>query len=150
WRAASAASGDIVAVVDTEAWPLAGWLPPLVHLLDGPQEAGIATSLLLTPDGTVAAECALDESRMEPHGEDPGSIAHSHVRRVQREPAKVFATRKDVFLDRVRVWGRNVDPPAKFCAAAQDEGLPVLRQPMALAVVPWPQLPGSVLESGGG
>jgi hypothetical protein len=84
--AAASASGDVVVVIDSELWPLAGWLPPLVQVLRHRADAGVVTGLLVTPDGRVPIGAAAQNGASGPQSDDPGSVAHSYVRRLDAAP----------------------------------------------------------------
>ena len=91
-RAVTAASSDFVVLIATELWPVPGWLPPLVHMLHDRPDAGVASGVLVTPDGRVPVGVLSQNRAGGPPGEDPGSVGHSYVRRLQTAPGELFAT----------------------------------------------------------
>jgi hypothetical protein len=148
-RAVRAASSDFVVLIATELWPVPGWLPPLVHMLHDRPDAGVASGLLVTPDGRVPVGVPSQNRAEGPPGEDPGSVGHSYVRRLQTAPGELFATRRQLLLDQCHHWSRHAEPVARYCAVVASDGLAVLSQPESLAIKPWPNSSAFVGFAGG-
>jgi hypothetical protein len=126
-RGTEAASGDVLVVVDGSTWPVAGWLPPLVHLLRHVPDAGAITGMLLRPDGRV----------IDPGDEDPGAVCHAHVRRVDVAPSALFATHRRLLLEWSQAQSDAEELATSFCAHVRSGGRAVFYQPETVAISSW-------------
>jgi hypothetical protein len=147
-RAATVAKGEYIVVVDSEVWPVAGWLPPLIQPLRYHADSGAVTGLLVLPDGRVPLTRASQNGAVSVHGEDPGSMRHRYVRRVPAAANELFATDRHLFLEHARRWSKYDEPVPAFSACLASDGLAVLYQPETMAVRPWPEA-DPVLEADG-
>jgi hypothetical protein len=138
-RGAEAASGDVLVVVDSSTWPVAGWLQPLVHLLRHVPEAGAITGTLLEPDGRPvdAMEPVAADPERNTRGDDIGAVRCAHVRRIEVAPSSLFATHRRLFLEWSRPQLDDQELGAAFCAHMRSAGRTVLYQPETVAISPW-------------
>lgn len=138
-RAAEAASGDVLVFLDGGTGPTPGWLSPLVHLVAGTRDTDVATGMLVEPDGRLASAGGTIDSSGSRHLFGSGdyeidAVRYGFLRRVAFAPAGLFATRRDLFLQRRR---RGSDPVMAFCDEVRANGMAVRYQPESLAISTW-------------
>jgi hypothetical protein len=138
-RGAEAASGDMLVVVEGSTWPVAGWLPPLVHLFRHVPEVGAITGMLLEPDGRLAGAVGpVDADRdRNPRGDDIGAARYTHVRRMDVAPSALFATHRQLFLEWSRRQLEDQELATAFCVHVRSGGRTVLYQPESVAISSW-------------
>ncbi len=136
-RGAEAASGDVLVVVDDSTWPIAGWLPPMVHLLRHVPDAGVITGMLLEPDGRLAGAIAPVDADRDARGDDLGAVGDAHVRRMDVAPSALFATHRQLFVEWSRRQLDDQELAAAFCAHVRSGRRTVLYQPETLAISSW-------------
>ena len=74
-------------MLDGATWPVAGWLPPLVHLLRHTPRAGVVTGMLVEPDGRLVlggTPFHIDKQRPSQLPATTTSRRRQHVRPMSR------------------------------------------------------------------
>lgn len=142
-RGAEAASGDTLVVLDSSIWPVAGWLPPLVHTLRHLPGAGVVTGMLVEPDGRLAGVGTALDADGQPSATgagdyDLGAVRYSYVRTLDVAPNALFAARRQTFLECNRSRPSDREAAAALCAHVRSGGMTVLYQPETLAIKSWP------------
>ena len=103
-RGAEAAAGEILVFLNNDTLPQAGWLRPLIRLLERHQLAGAVGGKLLYPDGTLQEAGAVifsDASGCNFGRGDsrPNAPLFNFVREVDYCSAALLAIRRSLFLE---------------------------------------------------
>jgi hypothetical protein len=98
-RCAEAASGEMLVVLDGATWPVASWLPQLVNLLGNAEDAGVVTGMIVEPDGRLVVPPP-DRTAEGAHGDELEVVRHSYVRALDAAPEALFATWRELLLER--------------------------------------------------
>jgi hypothetical protein len=137
-RAAEAAKGETLVVLDGSTRPVVGWLPPLVRLLEESPGVGAATGMLVQPDGRPL--------QSPPPRKPDGGAAPTHdldaahrryVRPTKLVSGSFFATRRELLLELDQGVGGLEEALAEHLRA---KGLSTLYQPETLAISEWSTL----------
>jgi hypothetical protein len=143
-KAASAAKGDIVILLNSDAIPLPGWLPSLLRTFRDCQDAGAVAAKLLFPDGRLkeaGREILADGSSIAVGSGEFNCEAPEFacVREVDCASPILLATRLSTFqaVGGFDTGFESIDfAAADYCMKVRQNGQRVLWQPLSRVVVP--------------
>jgi len=141
-RGAEFAQGDILIFINNDTLPLAGWLPPLLHILRDKPEAGAVGGKLVYPDGTLqeAGGVIFSDGQGCNFGKlDKAANAplYNFLREVDYCSGALLATRRALFMELggfdtrfIPAYYEDVD----YCFSLRERGYCVYYQPESVIV----------------
>jgi GT2 family glycosyltransferase len=141
-KGAKAANGEVLVFLNNDTIPLAGWLRPLLRVLEGDPRVGAAGGRLVYPDGRLQ-ECGgvvFRDGSAANFGRDdlnPDSPLYTFLRDVDYCSAALMATRRSLFME---LGGFDLDyapgyyEDTDYCFRLRDKGHRVVVQPESVVV----------------
>jgi GT2 family glycosyltransferase len=141
-RAAEAATGDVLVLLNNDTVPLPGWLTPLLRTLRDHEDVGVVGGRLVYPDGRLqeAGGIVFSDASGANFGSgrlDPDAPEFTYVRDVDYVSGALLATRRALFeelggLD--RIWGFGYYDDSDYSFKLRERGLRTVFQPDSVVV----------------
>ena len=141
-RAARAARGEMLVLLNNDTQPAQGWLTALLRTFDDHPDAGAVGGKLVFPDGTLqeAGSLVFRDGSAANFGRgdrNPDHPLFNHVRQVDYCSAALLATPRRLFLDLKGFDSRYIPAyyeDTDYCFKLRDNGYRVYYQPAARVI----------------